>query len=149
GVWSRTFARWVQRTSFVAAPGSSAGKRATPPSKHSAIRKTGYARWECSRSCISRRGLRQTAEPALTVSLRRLVNPGSVRPAAWTWTRGGWRGRYPDIYSHASCRSAWGYSDRIRTDCRPHRHCDDDRPVVAWRRRRRHVGQAWKYRQYV
>ena len=35
-------------------------------------------------------------EAALTLSAARVVNPDQRKPAAWTWTRGGWRDRYPN-----------------------------------------------------
>lgn len=53
------------------------------------------------KSYTSLPGLPHRAEAALTVSLGRLVNPGSVIPFPWTWTRGGWRERYPENIAHA------------------------------------------------
>ena len=50
---------------------------------------------------------------ALTLSAGRVVNPAAVKPAAWTWTRGGWRDRYPNNVAHAPRRPARSDCDRI------------------------------------
>ena len=69
----------------------------------------------------------------------RVVNPATAKPAAWTWTRGGWRERYPKEFAQAARRQARRDCDRIWLDRRADRRCDDGGLAVAWRRRRRHV----------
>src|SRR4029079_8311411 len=141
--------RWVRPTSSPGGRASSAKRPARRQLTPLRTLRTDRARSKPLKSSILPPGQQRTSDPALPLSLGRVVNPAEVTPAAWTWTRGGWLGRYPNNFSHASCRPARSDSDRIRTNRRPHRHCDDDGTVVARRRRRRHVDQAVKYDQYL
>ena len=83
----------------------------------------------------------QTKDDApLTLSAVRLVNPSRRKSATWTWTRGGWRGRYPKNFAQASLadkRGAtaieYGLIAALIVDR------DDRRHAVAGRRRWRHV----------
>src|SRR5437762_3569890 len=90
---------------------------------------------------ISLRGRRPSNAWLLTLSGAQVVNPITDKPAAWTWTRGGWRDRYPNVFAHARRRPAWGYRYRIWLDCRADHRRDDRRAAGAWRKRGRHVGQ--------
>src|SRR5215218_8529527 len=75
-------------------------------------------------------------DAALTVLAERVVNPGRGKPAMWTWTRGGWRERYPSDFAQASRRPARSDCDRIRPYRRAHHHRDDGRPFrIGWGQR--------------
>ena len=81
-----------------------------------------------SKSSISPPGLRPKQTDSGVNSIRgRVVNPRPRKPAAWTWTRGGWRDRYPKEFAQASRRPARSDCDRIRLDRRADRHRDDRR----------------------
>ena len=53
----------------------------------------------------------------LTLSAGRLVNRAAFTPAAWTWTRGGWRERYPKDFAQATRGYTRCDRYRIRADC--------------------------------
>src|SRR5690348_1939112 len=137
---SRICAPWLPRTSSRPDRALSAGRRTRLLWMRSQPRETAPGPRKSLKSCTSPHGRRLRTEAALTLHGGRVVNPICRKPTAWTWTRGGWRDRYPEDLPHAWRKPAWGNCDRIRAHCRPHRHSDDERTAVAWRRRRWDVG---------
>ena len=126
--WSPTCARWARPTSSPRDRVFSIANRPWPrPPDISCKPATASARREVLKFFILPRGRRRRMMPALTLSRARVVNPNMDKPAVWTWTRGGWRDRYPKDFAHARRRPAWGYRDRIWLDCCAHHRCDDGR----------------------
>ena len=97
--WSATCAQWARPTSLQSRARASVGRAAREPPHCVRLRRRrrvtngGDLRNPPFRRLDDpRQGLRRP----LTVSLGRVVNSADVTPAAWTWTRGGWRDRYPN-----------------------------------------------------
>ncbi len=121
------------RDQHAARPPAGSSARAALRRRRRSLRRR--RRWRAHRRNVRNPALRRLdaahegLKRALTVSAARVVNPATVKPAAWTWTRGGWRDRYPDNLAQARRRPARSDCDRIWADCRADRHCDDGRAV--------------------
>src|SRR5690348_2634210 len=136
------YGQWRQPTSSAAALARS--RRQNMPPRHGRSAKPAKASEppRHSKSSTSRLGRLRTADATLTLERVKLVNRTSATPAAWTWTRGGWRDRYPNNVAHARRKPTRSHCDRIWTARRPYRGCRDRRHAGAWRRRWRQVGPA-------
>ena len=133
---SPTFARWARPTSSRTIAPTALAKAARPQRpKHFASaghdgRTVGNLRNPPFRG-LDTSGQKQMMT-ALTMSAEDLLTVARRKPAAWTWTRGGWRGRYPDDFAQAARRQARSDCNRIRLDRRAHRRRDDGRPFSSW-----------------
>src|SRR5438270_4228599 len=73
------------------------------------------------------------------MSRARVVNPDAPKSTVWTWTRGGWRDRYPNDVAQARRRQVRSYCDRIWVDLCADCRCGDWRHAGVGRRVQRHV----------
>src|SRR5688500_14102215 len=88
-------------------------------------------------------------EAALTGPVATVVNFAPLLTAAWTWTRGGWRERYPKELAPPARRRTWGDRGGIWADRLVDRDCGDGGHCRARRRCQRHVEQSRQYRPGV
>src|SRR5436190_5560150 len=143
-IWSMTYARWARRISLSNArePRFQA-QLCVRRSKRSNKAQTRAEQPKALKSCTLLRGKATPTkgDAPLTLSAARVVNPTHRKPGAWTWTRGGWLGRYPKIFAQAAREPARSNGNRIWIARGTHRCRGNRWHAYARRRRRRHVGQ--------